>query len=71
MAKNVVSILLVAIFFLCNIAFAERAIVLRDDEGIILDGNGVEVIVPGKLTTVQNDSKIDLIDDHYRCGWHF
>ena len=71
MIKHIVSILLVAISFLCNIAFAGRAIVLNDDEGIILDGNGVEVVVPGKLETVQNGSKTELTDHHCRRRWHF
>src|SRR2546430_1670235 len=57
MIKNTVSTLLVAILSLCNIV-ASSAIVMNDDNGIILDGNGMEEAVSGRLHTVQNASKI-------------
>jgi hypothetical protein len=57
MIKNIVSTLLVAILTLCNIV-ASSAIVMNGDTGIILDGNGKEETVSGKLHTVQNASKI-------------
>ncbi len=72
MVKNIVSILLVAVFFLCNMAFADRAIVMSSNECIILDGNGKEVIVStGNLHTIFTSGKIELIGGHYRHRWHF
>ena len=57
MVKNIVSTLLVAILSLCNIV-AGSAIVINGDSGDILDGNGIEEVVSGKLHTVENASKI-------------
>ena len=57
MVKNIVSTLLVAILSLCNIV-AGSAIVINSDNGIILDGNGIEEHVSGELHTVENASKI-------------
>lgn len=57
MVKNIASTLLVAILSLCNIV-AGSAIVINGDSGIILDGNGIEEAVSGKLHTVENASKI-------------
>jgi hypothetical protein len=62
MVKNIVSILLVAIFFFCNMAFAEHAIVINDNQCIILDGNGDEIFPEDdahNITTSQNS--------HYIC----
>lgn len=71
MVKNPVSTLLVAIFSLCHTAFAGGAIVLNSNECIILDGDGNEETVSGNLHTVQNASKIKLINDCYNHMWHF
>jgi len=60
--KNIVSILLVAISLFCNMAHADGAIVVNDNQCIILDGNGVEIfpdVDAHNITTSQNS--------HYIC----
>jgi hypothetical protein len=71
MVKNLVSTLLLAISSLCHVAFAGGAIVMKGDECDILNGDGKEEIVTGKLTTIQGPGKIKLIHDCHRDLWHF
>jgi hypothetical protein len=58
MVKNLVLTLLIAIFSLYLAAVVGNPIVLHGDQCIILDGNGNEETVAGKLTTVQTASKL-------------
>jgi len=52
-------------------ALAGGAIAMKGDECDILNGDGIEEVVTGKLTTIQGPSKIKLIHDYYKDLWHF
>lgn len=68
MAKNIVSLLLVAMALFGNLAFAAPAIHIDDQGCGLRDGNGNFVVTTKEHAVITDSGMIELIGDHSTDG---